>query len=105
MGKPRAQAPRLLRYLTALALVCACGQGPEAVVGRVVAVEGGLDSIAGFTLVTEEGRTFDFSVAPEADRAEFPLVHLRSHLLSGEAVTVTFVLNGDERTAIIIEDA
>ena len=82
----RAWAASLLIVLS----VGACASGTNRITGRIISVEGEGLAVTEFVLVGEGGSQIRFVVDPAADRIEFPLVHLRDHLLSGEPVRVTY---------------
>ena len=117
MGRSRAAPAHWLRAGAASFLVAltigACTADTNHITGRVLSVEGEGLAVTGFVLVGEGGSQIRFAVDPAADRIEFPLIHLRDHLLSGEPVSVTYEereMTVDQapavvRVAVRVEDA
>jgi hypothetical protein len=84
------------------------GSGGErsVVVGVIVGVESeGLDRVRGFTLRTDEGQTLEFAIGTLERGAEFPPGHLAEHQATAQPVRVSYVVEGDARRAVRIEDA
>jgi hypothetical protein len=76
------------------------------VVGVIVGVESeGLDQVRGFTLRTDEGLTMEFAIGTLERGAEFPPGHLVEHQATAQPVRVSFVMDGEARIAVRIEDA
>lgn len=88
--------------MAALVLV-ACSSNGGTMVGTVVAVDGGLEEVASFTLLVE-GDQLTFVPTP-AGEYDFPLSHLRQHLIDGTPVRVGWMRDGDQLVAISLADA
>jgi hypothetical protein len=74
--------------------------------GVIVRVESeGLDRVRGFTLRTSDGRTLEFELGTLERGAEFPPGHLAEHQATAQPVRVSYVMDGDTRLAVRIEDA
>jgi hypothetical protein len=74
--------------------------------GVIVGVESeGLDRVRGFTLRTGDGRTLAFALGTLERGAEFPPGHLVEHQATAQPVRVSYVMDGDTRLAVRIEDA
>lgn len=80
-------------FAAALVVVAACGGGGNRVEGVVVGVEGDLDGVVSFEIVTAEGRRMEFVPAPGLDRFDHggPLSHLSEHLQTGVPIGVDYV--------------
>ncbi len=84
----------------------ASGGGRSVAVGVIVGVESeGLDRVRGFTLRTDGGETLEFAIGTLEQGAEFPPGHLVEHQATAQPVRVTYVVEGDARRAVRIEDA
>lgn len=92
---------RTIAIVLLMVTACSGGEG-KVMTGRVVAVDGDLERVESFTMISgEESLTF----TPAAGvRAEFPLSHLRDHLRTGDPVTVTYVETDAGPTAIVVGD-
>ncbi|MEX1169359.1 MAG: hypothetical protein WEE50_04370 [Chloroflexota bacterium] len=74
--------------------------------GVIVGVESeGVDRVRGFTLRTDEGVTMEFALGTLEKGAEFPPGHLVEHQATAQPVRVWYVVEGDTRLAVRIEDA
>jgi hypothetical protein len=74
--------------------------------GVVVGVDSeGLDRVRGFTVRTQDGTTVEFTVGDLENGAAFPPGHLVEHQATAQAVRVWFVMEGEAKVAIRIEDA
>ena len=89
----------------ALLVLASCSGSASEITGRVLEVHGDLESVSGFTLITESGDRLVFVTPAEADRFEFPLVHLRDHLLSAEPVVVAYQTSAGALVVLRIDDA
>ena len=93
-----------LSVVLAIALgMAACQGGADQVRGVVVSIEGQLDQVTAFELVSNDGTRFRFSVDPDAEFDGLRLSHLNEHRLSAEPVVVSYK-DGGELVAISIED-
>ncbi len=81
----------------------ACQRGADEVRGVVVSIEGQLDQVTGFELVTGDGARFMFRVDPEGEFDGLPLSHLNEHRLSAEPISVSYEDRGG-LVAIAMED-
>ncbi|MFQ5967420.1 MAG: hypothetical protein ACE5MI_07400 [Acidimicrobiia bacterium] len=88
-----------------LLAVASCSASTSDVTGRVLEVEGDLENVTGFILVTDDGDRLDFVTPLEADRIDFPLIHLRDHVLSAEPVVVIYETRGGVLFVIRVDDA
>jgi hypothetical protein len=80
-------------------------QGEQAV-GIVTAIDSsGLTAVHGFTLRTQDGTDFDFTIGTLENGAEFPPGHLAEHQALGSPVRVWYRTDGDTRVAFRLEDA
>lgn len=77
-----------MRWTPLLALVAACAAGGGTVTGVVVEIEGDLERVESFTVVSE-GDSYVFIPAPDGE-FEFPLPHLRDHLRTADPVRVEY---------------
>jgi len=76
------------------------------VVGVIVGVQSeGLDRVRGFDLRTAEGATTAFIIGDLENGAAFPPGHLVEHQATAQSVRVWFVMEGEAKVAIRIEDA
>ncbi len=76
------------------------------VVGVVVGVVGdGLADIRGFRLRIEGGEILDLDLRALENEPDFPPGHLAEHQATAEPVRVWYVVDGEERLAIKVEDA
>lgn len=74
--------------------------------GVIVGVESeGLDRVRGFTLRTDEGLMMEFAIGTLENGAAFPPGHLVEHQATAQPVRVWYVVDGDTRLAVRIEDA
>lgn len=101
MGQDRAIARRLLTGLALLCLV-SCAPGGDTVRGIVISVEGDLSRITSFE-VRADGETLSFEPAPNGD-FDFPLVHLRDHLRTGDPVVVGYEVSDGRNLATSVAD-
>ena len=88
-----------------LLVLASCSGSTSEVTGRVLEVHGDLQAVSGFTLITEGGERIVFVTPAEADRVEFPLVHLRDHVLSAEPVVVAYETRNGVLIVLRLEDA
>lgn len=80
--------------------------GTEEMTGVVVAVDAvSLSDVRGFTLRRPDGELVDFTLRALENASEFPPAHLAEHQAIGDSILVTFRTDGDERLAILLEDA
>ena len=92
----------------------ACGDGgsgaaTKTTTGVVIDVQASsLTQLDGFTLHTDDDRTLNFRIAPEADQQDpqngFVPSHLREHALTATRVTIDYREDGSQLLAIRIED-
>lgn len=101
MGQDRAIARQLLTALVLLGVV-SCSHGGDTVRGLVVSVDGDLSQITSFE-VRADGETVLFEPAPDGD-FDFPLVHLRDHLRTGDPVVVGYEVSEGRNLAISVAD-
>lgn len=80
----------------------ACSPGTGTTVGVVTEVQGTLTDIESFTVLADGEETVFLVI--EGQEYEFPLDHLREHLLSGEPVVVDWEIRDGERHALAITD-
>ncbi len=80
---------------------------PTSATGIVTAVDqSSLTDVRGFTLRTKAGTEMTFSIGDlELNAGAFPANHLREHMATAAAVTVTFETQGDHPVAIRLADA
>jgi hypothetical protein len=93
-----------VRFLAALlVVVAACGGGSHRAEGVVVAVDGGLDGVQSFEIVTSDGERLVFEPAPGLSRFEHgaPLAHLQEHLQTGSPITVLYT----ESDGVLVAEA
>ncbi|MEX1038058.1 MAG: hypothetical protein WDZ96_04280 [Acidimicrobiia bacterium] len=83
-------------------VVAGCSSSIGTSVGVVTEVEGTLSEVESFTVLSE-GEETRF-VPLEGQSYEFPLDHLREHLLSGEPVIVEWEIRDDVHYALAITD-
>ena len=88
-----------------LILAVACSGPQEQATGVVVAVDGGLDVVTGFAIVTTTGDRLVFAVAPGLDQFEHggPVSHLHEHLQTGIPVVVTYESADGVLTAVAVD--
>lgn len=98
----------LLLALVVVAAACGSGgDGPAEVTvsGVVVDVQGDLSSVEAFTIRTGGGDDLVFTPGPDVTFDGGPLSHVRSHLVSGEPVKVTYETSASgELVAVVVED-
>lgn len=82
--------------------ILACSQASGTARGVVTSVEGTIDEVTAFTLLTE-GEELEFVPVEDGDYA-FPLSHLREHQRTGEPVFVEWELVGTVRQALSLTD-
>lgn len=89
------------------ALAIGCGQDTKSAAGIVVAVDqASLTDIKSFTLRTQAGDTLSFRVGTlDLSTGGFPANHLREHMATSIAVTVTYMEANGERVAVRLIDA
>jgi hypothetical protein len=76
------------------------------VAGIVTAVDSsGLDQVRGFTLLTNEGETIQFTMGQLENGDEFPPGHLKEHQATAAPVLVFFRQQNGELVVYRIEDA
>ena len=80
---------RLALFLAVLTLATGCGSNLQQEVGIVIAVHGDLTSVESFTVRTDDGRDLVLVPATNGD-FDFPVSHLRDHLVSLEPVEVVY---------------
>lgn len=74
--------------------------------GVIIAVDGGLQVINSFTLLTPEGELMTFVPGPDLLFGGGPLSHLREHLVDGLPVHVVYIVEVDAtNVAIEVDDA
>lgn len=80
---------------------------PTAATGVVTAVDQtSLTDVRGFTLRTNAGTEIVFTIGElELTDGAFPANHLREHMATAAAVTVTFETQGDEPVAVRVADS
>lgn len=83
---------RLALFLAVLALATGCGSNLQREVGIVIAVHGDLASVDSFTVRTDDGRDLVLVPAAKGD-FDFPVSHLRDHLVSLDPVEVVYETN------------
>jgi hypothetical protein len=84
------------------------GRAPDRRVetGVVVFVDAtGLDSVTGFTLRTNDGRTVRFGIGRLENPTQFPPSHLGAHLADGTPIRVTYETVDGQPFAVRLEDA
>ena len=80
--------------------------GTTDMTGVVVGVDSsGLADVRGFTLRRAGGELVEFSLRALTNATEFPPGHLAEHQATAEPVRVWWRMDGDERLAIVLEDA
>jgi len=98
-----------MRHLLAagLVVVVACAGPQDRVDGVVVAVDGDLDGVVSFEIVTTTGERLGF--VPDAELDSFvdgaPLSHLNEHLRTGVRVRVTYEDRDGTLVAVAVADA
>lgn len=98
-----------MRYLLAAAwfVVASCAGPQDRVDGVVVAVDGALDGVASFEIVTTSGDRLRF--VPDTDLESFadgaPLSHLNEHLRTGVRVRVTYEERDGTLLAVAVADS
>lgn len=110
MGASRVQPPGLLTgrlprviAMTVIGMtILACTQTSGTARGVVTFVEGTIDEVTGFTLLTG-GEELEFVPVEGGDYA-FPLSHLREHQRTGDPVFVEWELVGTVRQALSLAD-
>ena len=110
MGRTGATAAHRLSRRTAavavaVAVLASCSSSTSEVTGRVLEVEGDLEIVTGFTLVTAGGQRLMFLTLAETDRLDFPLIHLRDHILSAEPIVVVYETREGVLVALRVDDA
>lgn len=93
---------------TAAAILASRGsERPELTVTGVVAgIESeGLDRVRSFSLRTDAGQIVQFEFGTLQNAAEFPPGHLAEHQATGQRVKVSFLLQGESKVAVRIDDA
>lgn len=89
----------LLVGLMSLAMVAtSCGGGTKTVHGVVIEIDGQLDDIEGFEIVTLDGRRLSLDVTPGSEFHDLPLSHLNEHRVSGAPVIVEY----EERKGVLV---
>jgi hypothetical protein len=101
MGQDRTIARQILTALVLFGLV-SCSQGGDTVRGIVVSVDGGISEVTSFE-VRADGETLRFGPAPDGD-FDFPLVHLRDHLRTGDPVIVGYEVSEGRNLATSVAD-
>lgn len=102
MGRTRSRFALRVGLLALLLTLSACGARFRAT-GVVTDVVGGLDGVTSFTIRTTEGDDLAFVPSEDGDY-DFPLSHLRSHLIGGELVVVEWVEEQDRLVAVVVAD-
>lgn len=96
----------VLVVLVVAVVVPACGgvgRGPS-LTGVVVDVDGDLEGVERFTLLTDDGTRIVFFVTDETTFHGGPLSHLREHITSGEPVRVGYEKRDTRYVALSISD-
>ena len=97
--------PVLLIGLVSLAMVVAsCGGGTKTVHGVVIEIDGQLDDVKGFEIVTLDGRRLLLTVGPGSDFHDLPLSHLNEHRVSGAPVVVEYEEHEDVLVVVDLRD-
>jgi hypothetical protein len=98
---------RLVAVVLVLAVMAACAGPEDRVTGVVIEVDGTLEEVRSFTIVTGDGDRMTFRPGPGVDRFEHgaPLPHLTEHLRTGEPIRVTYEPGESHPVALIVEDA
>jgi hypothetical protein len=89
--------------VAALVLLAACTQTAGTAVGVVTAIEGDLDAVSSFTVLTG-GEQVVFVPIPDGDYP-FPLSHLYDHLRDGTPIRVGWERRDGELAALSLADA
>jgi hypothetical protein len=81
--------------------------GTESMTGVVVQVDGsgGLGNVNGFVLRQPGGELAEFSLRELRNGNQFPPGHLAEHQATAAPIRVWFLVDGDERLALKLEDA
>lgn len=99
---------RLRAALSVLALIgilTSCGAGHSAV-GVVTAFDGDLQTVNSFTIQTLDGDEMTFVPDIRVTLIEFPVTHLKDHLVSGDRIRVVWEERDDGTlVAVAISDA
>lgn len=102
MGRTRSGFALWVGLLALLLTLSACGARFRAT-GVVTDVAGGLDGVTSFTIRTTDGDDLAF-VPSEDGEYDFPLSHLRSHLIGGDPIVVEWVEDQGQLVAIVVAD-
>lgn len=102
MGRSRSRSPLWFGLLAIVLTFTACAARYRAT-GVVTNVEGGLDRVTAFTVRTTDGDDLTF-VPSETGDFEFPLSHLRAHLIAGDPVIVELEEEADRLVATFVSD-
>lgn len=92
-----------MRIALLLLLLVACS-GQETVRGVVVDVQGDLQTVERFTLLTEEGEQLEFVPGTGLRFDGGPLSHLRQHMVSGEPVRVRYESESGALVVVEVSD-
>ncbi len=95
MGRARVGAAFLLLGL----IWAACGPS-QAATGIVTRVDGDLETVEAFTVLTTDGDRLTLTV-DASTRWDFPPTHLQEHLRSGEAIYVEWT---DDDVVVFVSD-
>ena len=76
-----------------------------AATGVVIAVDGDLTEVRGFSLLLGDGSTLGLATEPGLLFADGPLSHVRDHMVSGSPIRVTYTQAGDTAIVTAIGDA
>ena len=99
-GAQAIRSVALFAFLGLLVTVCSATSGT--VRGLVVAVDGSLTGVEGFTVLVE-GEEMTFLPVEDGEYA-FPLPHLREHQRAGEPVVVGWESRNDVMSAFSLDD-
>jgi len=81
-------------------------ESDASVTGVLIAVEGDLTATTHLEILTKDGTTMSFSVAEGALFDGGPVSHVRDHLISGEPITIDYVILDDgQLQATYLEDS
>jgi len=94
-----------LVLLVGVATTACAGGGRREVTGVVVSVDGDLTAVRSFELLTAEGETLRFTVAPGVTFDGGPVSHLSAHVASGEPVRVGYEEQAGTFVVVSITDA
>lgn len=81
-----------------------CGGSERTVHGVVIEIQGRLDIIESFDIVTLDGERLTLEVTPDSDFHDLPLSHLNEHRVSGAPVVVEYADEGGVLTVVALRD-